>query len=521
MRDLRILASDKFEGRAACSVGEDLTVAYLIKRFKEAGVSPGNPDGTYVQNVPLVGFLSEPKLTYNVNGKRHPLKFPDEYFHEFPALKNHVSAKGLGVVFVGFGIEAKEYGWDDFKDTDLNGKLVFVLGSEPRRPAPSNPKAQDPTFFKGENRTTYSIRANKVAALRKRGAKAVFVISTLESPNSFRLFQTFALLEGFALPSKTDSGNELVTTGVIHFNAAKRLFSAAGLDLSDLKKQANSPSFLPVSLDARADISVTSKLRKAVSRNVVGLVRGSDPQLRKEFVILSAHWDHLGRDPKRKGDQIFNGAIDNAIGVAQLLELARALANLKIKPKRSILFIGTAAEEKGWLGSRYYLQNPLYPLSSHVANINLDGGNAWGPTRDVITSGFGLSTLDTFLERAAQASGRKFTKENIDDNSLYFGSDQIEFAKAGIPAAFPFSGFEYIGKSKEFGDRKWESYSDHDYHRVSDEVRSDWDLKGAVEDCRWFATTTWMVANSIERPKWLPNAGFGNQPLVPIQGTQR
>lgn len=518
MQDTKVLASDRFEGRAPCSPGEELTVAYLTKKLKEAGVQPGNPNGTFIQNVPLVGFKSTPSLKFSVSGKEIPLRFPSEFIHELPQLSSRASEKGMGVAFVGYGIRAKEYGWDDVKGADLKGKLVFVLGGEPSRPDPNNPDSLDERFFKGQQRTLYSTKDYKSEHLRKLGARAVFFLSNPDSSKSYRLFQTFAVMEGFDLDSKAAPGNQLLTTGVFHYNAAVRLFRQAGFDLAELKKLANSPSFAPVALDATADLTMNTKLRKAVTRNVVGIVKGSDPKLRNEYVVFSAHWDHLGRDTSRKGDQIYNGALDNAVGTSQLLEIARGFAKLKVKPKRSIIFLATAAEEKGWLGARHYLRQPLYPLASHVANINLDAGNPWGRTSDLLATGNGLSTMDDFLESAATMLGRKLVRENFDDNTLYFSSDQIEFARAGIPAAFPFSGFLYVGKPKSFGEEKWGTYGEHHYHRVSDEVRPDWTMVGAAEDCRFYATAGYLIANSKERPKWLPNAGFGNQPLISVSG---
>ena len=263
-----------------------------------------------------------------------------------------------------------------------------------------------------------------------------------------------------------------------------------------------------VALNATATISVRSTLRQVVSHNVVARVEGSDPRLKDEYVVYSAHWDHLGQDPTLPNDQIYNGAIDNAVGTAQLLEIARSFAILGRKPKRSVLFIAVTAEEKGYLGSRFYAQHPLVPIAKTIANINLDGGNVWGLTSDLITSGYGLSTLDETLSEAARLQGRTFVEEAIDNGSLYFASDQIEFAKVGIPAAFPFSGHAYVGKPKEFGDARWNAYADKDYHQVTDEVQPDWNLSGAAEDARWLLIAGYTVADANTRPEWKPGSEF-------------
>jgi Zn-dependent M28 family amino/carboxypeptidase len=226
-------------------------------------------------------------------------------------------------------------------------------------------------------------------------------------------------------------------------------------------------------------------------------------------VVYSAHWDHLGKDSSLTGDQIYNGANDNAIGTAQLIEAARAFAALKRKPARSILFIATTAEETGFLGARYYLQKPLYSISATVANINLDAGNLFGLTRDLGSTGYGNSTLDEVLETAAKIQGRVFVAESLDGNGgLYFGSDQIEFAKAGIPAVFPWSGNDYVGKPKGFGFKVWGEYSNDRYHKVADGVMPDWDSTGAVEDTRWFVIAGFLIAQNKERPEWKPGSEF-------------
>lgn len=506
MTHVRELASDRFEGRGPTTKGEELTVAYLIRQLKGAGLMPGNPDGTYVQDVPLVGYRSQPNLTFTVRGKTLPMQFPDDFIHEFPRLTTHAEAIAAPVIFGGYGIVAPEFGWDDYKGTDVAGKVVLLMGGEPSRPDKKNPKNLDSKFFRGEMRTRYSGRDYKAECLRMKGAAGVVFLASAESPKSFNIYKTFAVMEGLDFPDEASNKHKLVTTGVLHPRAAEQVFRAAGLDLNDLKLKAKAPTFRPVALQATADLKIETSLRPTSSQNVVGIVRGSDPKLRNEYVVISAHWDHLGKDPNLKGDQIYNGAIDDGIGVSQLLEMARSFQKLKVKPKRSILFILTTAEEKGWLGSKYYVQHPLYPLKQHVANINLDGGNAWGRTRDLMVSGYGLSTLDAILGQAAKEQGRKFQQESIDDDGLYFGSDQIEFARGGIPAVFPFSGFDYIGKPKDFGDQKWSHYGEHDYHQVSDEIKPDWDLSGAAEDARWMAIAAYKVANNGKRPHWLPGA---------------
>ena len=497
MAHVTTLASDAFEGRGPGTRGETRTVDYLVEQFKLAGLQPGNPDGTYLQHVPLVGYISVPAIQIEAGGLNTSLTFLDDFVHDYPALRPLASAAHAGIVFAGYGIVASEYGWNDYEGVDVKNKLVIVLSGEPSGPG---------AFFKGDTRTYYSTRDFKFDLAAKKGAAGILVVTDPDTANTYSLFQTFARMEGLGLASARDSAT--VISGLMTIGAARRVASLGGRDFDQLAAAAGQAHASAVVLNATASISVTSTIRNVVSSNVVARVEGSDTGLKDEYVVYSAHWDHLGRDPALAGDQIYNGALDNAVGTAQLLEIARAFASLERKPKRSILFIAVTAEEKGYLGSRFYTQHPLFPISKTIANINLDGGNVWGLTSDLITSGYGLSTLDESLAEAARLQGRTFVYESIDDGSLYFGSDQIEFARAGIPAAFPFSGSAYVGRPKEFGDAHWTTYAERDYHQVTDEVQSDWDLSGAAEDGRWLLIAGYNVADANTRPQWKRGSEF-------------
>ena len=506
MAHVTTLASDAFEGRGPGTRGETLTVNYLIDQFKLAGLQPGNPNGTYIQRVPLVGYTSVPEIRVEAKGVNIPLTFLEDFVHDYTALRRFASAAHAGIVFAGYGIVAPEYGWNDYEGVDVRDKLVLVLSGEPSRPDPGDPKASSPAFFKGDQRTYDSTRESKFDLAAAKGAAGILVVYDPKTASTYSLFQTFAKMEGFRLASARRGTT--VISGLITIGAARRVAAAAGRDFDQLAVEASEPRVHAVALNATANISVRSTLRQVVSRNVVARVEGSDPRLKDEYVVYSAHWDHLGKDPTLPGDQIYNGAIDNAVGTAQLLEIARSFAILGRKPKRSVLFIAVTAEEKGYLGSRFYAQNPLFPIAKTIANINLDGGNVWGLTSDLITSGYGLSTLDETLSEAARLQGRTFVEEAIDNGSLYFASDQIEFAKVGIPAAFPFSGHAYVGKPKEFGDARWNAYADKDYHQVTDEIQPDWNLSGAAADARWLLIAGYTVADGNTRPEWKPGSEF-------------
>jgi Zn-dependent M28 family amino/carboxypeptidase len=494
------LASDEFEGRAPGTRGETLTVGYLVDQFTRAGLLPGNPDGTYLQEVPLVGSTSVPAITIEAADKTTSLRFVDDFVHDRPAPLATASASHAGIVFAGYGIVAPEYGWNDYKGAEVTGKLVIVLSGEPSRPTPGDPSTADPAFFRGDARTYYSTRDFKFDLAAKRGAAGILVVYDPDASGTYAVFQRLATLEGFGLAESPGGAN--VISGLMTIGAARRVAAFGRRDFDQLAAAAADPRASAVVFDATATLSIKSRIRTVVSHNVVARVDGSDPRLKDEHVVYSAHWDHLGRDLALGGDQIYNGAIDNAAGTGQLIEVARGLASLQRKPRRSILFIAVTAEERGYLGSRFYVQHPLFPLAKTVANINLDGGNVWGPTSDLTSAGYGLSTLDEALAEAARFQGRTFINAAIDDGSLYFSSDQIEFAKAGVPATFPFSGSNYAGKPREFGDARWAAYAKKDYHQVTDEVQPDWDLSGAAEDARWLMIAGYHVAEAGARPEW-------------------
>jgi Zn-dependent M28 family amino/carboxypeptidase len=501
-----ILASDRFEGRAPATQGEALTIDYLVRELRNSGTEPGNPDGTYVQEVPLVGFLSRPELALTIRGRRYPLQPGKDFVHEYVRMATQATARDAGVVFAGYGIEAPEYAWNDYKDVDVRGKLVILLRGEPSRPDPADASHADPAFFRGDKRTYYATGDYKNELARRKGAAAVLIVVDPAQTHLFSLYRTFAGQEGFRL--REDAARpSLLMTGLLEIGAARRVLAAAGSELSKLEAAAGRADFAPVAIDAGADIALATTLRDVTSRNVVARLTGSDPVLKDEFIVYTAHWDHLGRDPRLRGDQIYNGAIDDGIGVAQMLEIARAFAGAH-RPRRTMLFIATTCEEKGFFGARHYVRHPFAPIDAHVAEINLDGGNAWGRTSDVMSSGHGLSDMDEALARAASMQGRTFADASIDDDGLYFGSDNMEFAKAGVPAVFPFSGFVYPGRAADFGERKWGEYADRDYHQVSDEVRADWDLSGAAEDARWLFLAGRLLADAPQRPQWRAQAEF-------------
>ena len=506
----KILASDEFEGRSPGSPGEEKTVAYLANEFKKLGLQPGNPDGTFVQNVPLVGITSTPTLTFAVGGRTIPLENINDFVGPTSRLQPHLAVQDSEVVFVGYGVVAPEFGWDDFKGVDVRGKTVVMLINDPPVTDPKTGKL-DPKFFGGVAMTYYGRWTYKYEIAAAKGAAACLIVhETGPASYPFGVVVNSRSRENFEIRAADGNAGRVAMEGWLTLDAAKKLCGASGRDFDALKKSAATREFHPVALGAKASFTIDSALRPVDSRNVVALLPGGDPKLRDEYVIYTAHWDHLGRDERLKGDQIYNGAADNAAGVAVLLELAAEFQALPLaeRPKRGVLFLSVTAEEKGLIGSRYYAQNPLYPLVKTVANINMDGANQFGPTSDMETVGFGASTLDDLGIAVAKAQGREMKPESHPERGSYYRSDHFEFAKVGVPAFYAKSGKLFIGQPADYGEKLVQDYIEHRYHQVSDEVQPDWTFEGAAQDTEFLRQVGLRVANSASWPEWKPGNEF-------------
>jgi Zn-dependent M28 family amino/carboxypeptidase len=500
----RALAADEFEGRAPGSAGEEKTVAYLIREFEKIGLAPGNPNGTYVQDVPLIGITSKVEATFNAGGETISFQPITEFTGHSPRLTTDVKVKASEIVFVGYGVTAPEYNWDDYKGADLRGKTILMLVNDPPVIDPATGKL-DNAMFKGNAMTYYGRWTYKYEMAAKHGAAACFVIhETGPAGYPFAVLGSTFGREGFDLVTPDRNESRAAIEGWVTAEALQRLLAASGQDFAALKAAAVSRDFKPVNLNSTASFSVTNTLREVASKNVVAKLEGSDPSRRNEYVIYTAHWDHLGRDPKLKGDQIYNGAADNAAGVAVLLELADAFVALPAeqRPKRGVLFLSVTAEEKGLLGSRYYAQNPLYPLTNTLANINMDGANQFGRTSDMTTIGFGASTLDDIGTAVAQSQGREMKPEEHPEHGYYYRSDHFEFAKVGVPGYYPRSGSHFIGKPAGFGEQLIQDYLANRYHKIGDEVQPNWTFEGAAQDAEFLMKVGHRVANAEAWPEW-------------------
>jgi Zn-dependent M28 family amino/carboxypeptidase len=510
LEHIKVLSADDMQGRAPGTAGEEKAVAYIEAQYKQLGLQPGNPDGTYVQKVPLVGITGSQAqpLTFSRGASKLQLKWKDDVVAWSKHVAASASVANSDVVFAGYGVEAPEYNWNDFKDADVKGKTIVVLVNDPQVPDPANPSALDARTFNGKAMTYYGRWTYKFEEGARKGAAAVLIVhETGPAGYPFAVVQG-NLSEKFDLIAPDKNMSKASIEGWITTDAAKKLFAMGGQDFDALKKQALSRDFKPVSLGVTASMAIANKLRTIDSRNVVAKLEGSDPALKDEYVVYSAHWDHLGVGEPVNGDKIYNGALDNASGVGAVLEIARAFKQVQPQPRRSILFLMVTAEEKGLIGSEYYSLNPLYPLAKTAANINVDEVNPWGRTKDISVIGLGASDLDDYLRQAAQEQGRTLTGDPEPEKGFYYRSDHFNFAKQGVPALDPNPGVTFVDKPADWVKAKKTEWDEKNYHAPSDEVKPDWDLSGAVDDAELFLAVGYRVANADTLPAWKPGNEF-------------
>jgi Zn-dependent M28 family amino/carboxypeptidase len=507
---VKILASDEYEGRAPGTRGEELAVTYIAGQFKKLRLKPGNTDGTYFQKVPLVGITADPNttLTFAKGDTKQVLNFRDDVVAWTKHVTDKVAVENSDVVFAGYGITAPEFDWDDFKGLDVAGKTLIVLVGDPPVPDPADPSTLDPKTFGGRAMTYYGRWSYKYEEGMRRKAAAVFIVHETE-PASY----PFAVVQGrvseqFDLIADDNNLSRVPIEGWITFEQAQKLFAMAGQDFAALKQQAVTREFKPVPFGVAASMTLRNTIRKIDSRNVVAKLEGSDPTLKDEYVIYTAHWDHFGIGAPVDGDSIYNGALDNASGVGGMIELARAFTKLPEPPKRSILFLSVTAEEQGLIGSEYYAQNPIYPLSKTLAVINMDSFNIYGRTKDLTIVGLGNSDLDDYAEKAAAEQGRVVKPDPRPESGGFYRSDHFPFAKQGVPALAAGGGSDFIGKPPEYAKQVRDTYVAQHYHKPSDELRPDWDLSGAVEDIQLYFMVGLRVSNADTYPEWKPGTEF-------------
>ncbi len=498
----RTLASDEFEGRAPGGTGEQRTIQYLEAQLRQFGLEPGDPDGTYLQKVPLVGITADPTMTLTIaqRGRAERLRFGDDFVAWTKRVTESVTAAGE-LVFVGYGVTAPEFHWDDFKGADLRGKVLLFLVNDP-------PVENEP-IFGGKAMTYYGRWTYKFEKAAQLGAAAAFIIhETGPAGYPWEVVRGSWSGEQFDLITPDRNMGRAAVEGWITQAQAERLLRRVGKDLATLKRAAATREFRPVPLGLRAEVAVRNTLRTVDSHNVIARLTGSDPELRNQYVLYTAHWDHLGVAAGDSGDRIFNGAKDNAAGVAAVLEIARAFRQLRVPPRRSLLFLLVTAEEQGLLGSRYYAEHPLYPLARTAAVINLDAPNVLGPTRDLVVIGMGNSTLDDVAQQIASRLGRTLRADPEPEKGFFYRSDHFSFARFGVPTFYADEGIEFIGKPENWGLEMRQKYTAEDYHKPSDEVKDYWDLRGLAEDSQFFFLMGYTVANDPGLPEWKPGTEF-------------
>ncbi len=518
---IKVLSSDAFEGRGVGSAGEVATVGYLTEQFKAIGLQPGNPDGSYVQKVPMVGLYGKPSLALGGCAGKLELNAPGDFVAFSTQVKPLIETKDSDIVFVGYGVVAPEYGWDDYKDVDVRGKTIVMLINDPQIPDPKDASKLDDSMFKGRAMTYYGRWTYKYEIAAAKGAAAAIIIhETIPAAYPYIVIINGNTREQFVLRSADGHAAELPVRSWIRFDRAQELFAACELNLSTLKQAALRKDFRPVSLNGKASFHLEQTLRNVDTINVVAKLDGTAPTRKDEWLIYSAHWDHLGR----QGPNIYHGAADNASGTAALLELAHAFkedAKAGKQPGRSVLFLATTAEESGLLGAAWYANNPLYPMAKTVGNINIDGINTFGPTRDVGVTGLGQSNMDELIREAAKARGRTITPESRPEHGYFFRADQFEFARVGLPGLYLAGGSDFIGKPADFGIKRRDEYTANDYHKPSDVIKADWDLTGGAQDIALLYQVGRRLADGAEYPRFYPTSEFRAKQDVMMKPTSK
>jgi Zn-dependent M28 family amino/carboxypeptidase len=507
LSDIRTLSSDEFQGRGPGTRGEDLTIAYVEKQFRDAGLDPGNPDGTYLQSVPLVGIRPDPnmELVFSGHGASLHEKYRDDFIAATTRLSDTVKLDA-DLIFVGYGVQAPEYSWDDFKGVDVKGKVLVMLINDP----PVKKGADlDPNVFGGKAMTYYGRWTYKYEQAARMGAAGCLIVhETTPAAYPWEVVRNSWSGEQFWLEASAADSTDLAVRGWITHEVAESLFKSAGYDFEALKAQAVSRDFHPIALGMRAAVEIHDTIRRVHSHNVVAKLTGSDPALKNQYVIYTAHWDHFGIGPEINGQNIYHGALDNGSGSATLMELGRAFAARSPRPKRTILFLSVTAEEQGLLGSEYYAEHPLYPLTNTAAEINMDGMNVLGKTRDITIIGLGQSSLDAVTEAAARAQGRVVRPDPEPEKGFYYRSDHFSFAKVGVPALDLDSGIDYIGKPAGWGMKMRDDYTANDYHKPTDVIKPYWNMDGDVQDTQLYMDIGERLANSAKMPQWSAKSEF-------------
>lgn len=496
---VEFLSSDELGGRGVGTEGDVLARNYIAAQLRAAGCEPGAADGSWLQPVPILGIKSNVTKSLKARGAKGTAAFeaPTDYTAVAGSPDATAAWDEAEVVFVGYGINAPEQKWDDFQGVDVRGKVLLVMNNDP---------SADDEVFAGKTRLYYGRWSYKFEEAARRGAAGVMIIHTNESAGyPFQVIQSSHGRENFWLPFEEDKPTLAVRSWCSE-TAAKTLCNLGGHNLDELRARAEKGNLAPVPLGVTVNLAIQNDLREMQSANVVGVLPGTDPQVNDEYVVLTAHFDHLGIGKPRGDDAIYNGAVDNASGCAGLLALARAAALLPER-RRSMLFLAVTAEESGLLGSKYYAEHPTVDKKQLIANVNVDGLNVWGPTTDIEFIGFGKNSLSDVAAKIAAARGREIKPDSQPDLGLFYRSDHFNFARIGVPAAFFKGGKQFLDQPAN-RKRMKASYTTVHYHQPTDELAKWWNFQGAVDDMRVLFNLLIQTANADKAPTWTPGDEF-------------
>ena len=500
---VKTLASDEFEGRGPGSVGEDKTVEYLQAQMRRIGLQPGNGD-SYFQDVPMVETTADAGtvLKLDANGKTRELKFGSEMVLGTRSGRPEVKVQDSELVFVGYGVDAPEQQWNDYAGQDWTGKTVVMFVNDPGF------HSNDGKLFDGKRMTYYGRWTYKFEEAARKGAAAALIVhDDAGASYGWDVVKNSWSGAQYDLPAKDDPEPRLPAQGWITADIAKQLFADAGLDLAQAYQDANKRGFKPVPLKAKVSFDLKSTISQKQSRNVIGVLPGSARA--DEAVLYMAHWDHLGKHEGETGDNIYNGAIDNATGVAGILEIAEAFVHQNPKPQRSLVFVAVTLEESGLLGSKYYVAHPTFPLHKIAGVINIDAMSVAGKARDITVTGMGSSELEDLLKPVAAAQGRTLRGESSVQSGFYFRSDHFNFAKAGVPALYADGGEDLIDGGAAAGKAAGEDYGKNRYHKPSDQYdAATWKLDGTMDDLNALYGVGKTLADSDRWPNWYAGNPF-------------
>jgi Zn-dependent M28 family amino/carboxypeptidase len=502
---IKFLSDDQLEGRGTGAPGGELAAKYIAAQLEASGLKGAGAGGQFFQPVSLVGVKADPASTLTVRGgaKSETFKFADD-FVAFTGAQTADVDVNAELVFVGYGISAPEQRWNDYKGDagDYRGKILVMLVNDP--PATST----EPNLFGGRALTYYGRWTYKYEEAARRGAAGVILLHTDESAGyPWNVVRTSNSSWRFDIAREGNNSQSpfLKLRSWVTDDSARRIMSLAGLDLGDLRRKAASRDFQPVKLNLEASINIKSELKRVKAPNVAAVLTGSDPRLRDEYVIYTAHWDHLGiGTPNKNGDTIYNGALDNSTGIASVLSIAETLARLPLRerPKRSIMFLFTTAEEQGLLGAEWYTNHPLVPLNKTAANINLDSMNILGRTRDFAPLGAERSTLGPIIEAIARERGMRVAPDPRPEQGLFYRSDHFPFAKAGVPSVSMKQGTDFVGRPKDWGNKQFQAYNTAHYHQPSDEYKDSWDFSGMFQEIELALAIGRRVADMPQLPRF-------------------